>query len=293
MPPRVYACAFLLLVLGLPAHGSTTITLVGDEYLGVVMRELAAKDGSEIRRRGGVYEVMVEGAGVRLRSLVAGEGVIAMADLLIASDIALIVVDATRGPTPVIREHILIARQARVPMLAMLLANVEGLFAGAPDEAAELLAVEIREIRELLSTYDLDGDAVQVYLDSRPPDTVAGVAAFGGRETLLALAQFVPRRVRAVDPGQVSSIWGAVYLLTDAEADGKAIGLAPNDSIVLWSEGTQSTATLNSLSAYHPGDFREMPLSMQAPIRGVEGSRFLLVSDDRVVGVGAITQIVQ
>lgn len=293
MPRRILACTILLLVLGSPAHGSPGITLVGDEYLGVVMRELAGKEGSEIRSGDGVYELAVESAGVRLRSLVAGEGATAMADLLHVSDIALLVVDATRGPTPVIREHILIARQARVPMLAMLLANVEALFDGAPDEAAELLALEIREIRELLSAYDLDGSSVQVYLDGRPPDAVSGVAAYGGRETLLALARFVPRRVRSTDMESVSNIWGAVYLLTDAEADGNAIGLAPDDSIVFWSEGTQSTATLESVSAYHPGDFREMPLSMEAPVKAVEGSRFLLVKDDRVVGLGAITQIMQ
>lgn len=296
MFPRFSACVFLLVVFAspaLPAWGAITVTLVGDEHLGVIMREMAGKEGSEIQSQGGVYELAVESAGVRLRSLADGEGVIAMADLLLESDIALIVIDATKGPTPVIREHVLIARQARIPMMAMLMGNVEGLFAGAPDEAAELLALEIREIRELLSAYDMNGNAARVYLDSRPPDAVAGVAAYGSREALLALAHFVPRRVRTTDLGQVSNIWGAVYLLTDAEADGNAMGLAPNDSIVLWSEGTQSTATLNSVSAYRPGDFREMPLSMEAPVKGVEGSRFLLVNDDRVVGVGAITQIVQ
>jgi translation elongation factor EF-Tu-like GTPase len=293
MALRLPACAILLAVLASSAQGATTVTLVGDEHLGVVMREMAGREGSEIQSHGGVYELAVESAGVTLRSLVDGQGVTAMADLLLTSDIALIVVDATRGPTPVIREHILIARQARVPMMAMLLGNVEGLFAGAPDEAPEVLALEIREIRDLLSAYDMDGNAARVYLDSRPPDAVAGVAAYGSRETLLALAHFVPRRVRAADLGRVSNIWGAVYLLTDTEADGNASALAPNDSVVLWSEGTQSTATLNSVSVYHPGDFREMPLSMEVPVKGLEGSRFLLVNDDRVIGVGAITQIVQ
>ena len=86
-------------------------------------------------------------------------------------------------------------------------------------------------------------------------------------------------------------IWGAVYLLTQAEADGQAVSLAPDDSITVWSEGTQSTATLASMTRYHPGDFREMPLVMQSPLKGREGSRILLVSGDRVVGIGAITQM--
>ncbi len=297
MPQRLAASAFLLVVLVLPAQvaqvaqGATTVALIGDEHRSVIMREMAGQEGSEIQSDGGVYELAVESAGVTLRSLADGEGVTAVADLLLASDIALIVIDATRGPTPVIREHILIARQARVPMMAMLMGNVKALFAGAPDEAAELLALEIREVRELLSAYDMDGNAARVYLDSRPPDPVAGVAAHGNREALLSLARFVPRRVRAASPGEVSNIWGAVYLLTDAETDGNASALAPGDSVLLWSEGAESTATVNSVSEYRPGDFREMPLSMEAPVKGVEGSRFLLVSDDRVIGVGAITQI--
>jgi hypothetical protein len=296
MSLRFAVGAILLVVLVLPAHvvlGATTVALVGDEHLGVVMREMAGKEGSEIQGHGGIYELAVESAGVTLRSLADGEGVTAVADLLLASDIALIVIDATRGPTPVIREHILIARQARVPMVAMLMGNVEGLFAGAPDEAAELLALEIREIRDLLSAYDMDGNGARVYVDSRPPDPVAGIAAHGTREALLSLARFVPRRVRAAAPGEVSKIWGAVYLLTDAETDGGASTLAPGSSVLLWSEGTESIATVNSVSEYRPGDFREMPLSMAAPVKGVEGSRFLLVSDDRVIGVGTITQILQ
>ena len=291
--PRVciLVCTALYVALNSPVHAAPDVTLVGDDYRGVVMREVAARETSEIRRRDGVYELAVESAGVMVRSLVPGGSATAMANLLHATDIALIVIDSTRGPTPIIREHILIARQARVPMLATLLANVERLYADAPDEAAELLAIEVQEIRELLSTYDLNGNFVGVYYDARTPKAVAQVAAFGSRETLRALSRFVPRRARTGDMGQVSEIWGAVYLLTDFEADGHAVSLTPQDSIIVWSEGTQSRATLRSDSPYHPGDFREMPLSLEAPVKGMEGSRILLVRSERVVGLGAITQI--
>jgi translation elongation factor EF-Tu-like GTPase len=282
---------FLFTAFAAVAHAAPKVVLIGDEYGGVIMREVAARERSDIRRRGDTYELMVESVGLTLRSLAPGGSVIALANLLHASDIALIVVDSTVGPTPAIREHVLIARQARVPMLAMLLANVEGLYAGAPEEAAELLALEIREIRELLSTYDLNGDSVLVYYDAQTPESGDGIAAFGARETLRALSRFMPRRVQAGEMERVSEIWGAVYLLTEPEADGHAVSLTPDDSIIVWSEGTQSRATLTSVTQYHPGDFREMPLSMEAPLEGREGSRILLVSGDRVVGLGAITQI--
>ena len=89
---------------------------------------------------------------------------------------------------------------------------------------------------------------------------------------------------------RVSEFWGAVYLLTEPEADGHAVSLKPGDSIVVWCEGTKSSATLASLTQFHPGDFREMPLAMEAPVKAREGSRILLVSGDRVVGLGAVTQ---
>lgn len=293
MGPRALVRTLLLAALGAPAYAVSDVTLVGDDHLGVVAREVAALEGAPISERDGVYELAVESAGITLRSLAPGEGVTAMADLLHASDIALIVVDATRGPTPVVREHVLVARQARVPMLAILVANVAELFGRAPDEAAEVLDLEIRELRDLLSAYGMGGDVVPVYLDGEPPQPVEGISAFGSRATVLALARFVPRRVRTQAMGSVHRMWGAVYLLSDAEAGGNAVALAPNDAITVWSEGTRATATVDSVSEYRPGDYREMPLTLQAPLRGVEGSRILLVHDERVVGLGAITQIIK
>lgn len=291
-PLRIFTPAVLLCLILAPAvYAAPSVTLIGDDYRGVVMRAAAADERSEIRRGGDVYELVLESVGVTVRSLVPGGGAGAMADLLHVTDIALIVIDSTKGPTPVIREHILIARQARVPMLAILLANVRRLYAGVPDDAAGLLAIEVQEIRELLSAYDLNGDSVDVYYDSRMPEAGTAAAGFGMREALRALSRFVPRRVRAGDLLKVRELWSAVYLLTDLEADGNAVSLSPQDEITIWSEGTRSKATLNSISQYHPGDFREMALSLEEPLNGMEGSRILLLSGERVVGLGAITQI--
>jgi translation elongation factor EF-Tu-like GTPase len=283
-----------LLLIGMSVsvvHAGPSIALIGDEHRGVILRQIAAEERSGIQRRGEVYELVVESVGLRLSTLAPGGSVTSLADLLHVNDIALIVVDSTRGPVAAIREHVLVARQARVPMLAVLLANVKSLYEGAPHEAAELLGLEGREIRELLSTYDLHGDAAPIFHDARTPEPSAPAAAYGTQETLRALSRFTPRRVTADGMQSASEIWGAVYLLTEAEADGHAVSLTPDDSVIVWSEGTQSRAKLASTSSYHPGDFREMPLAMEQPIRSRDGSRILLVSGDRVVGLGAITQI--
>jgi len=287
----VIAVALFGVVLGFRAHAGPKVTLIGDYHGSTIMEEVARAEASEIRRAGEVNVLESVSAGVTLRSLVATAGVTSMADLLQLTDIALIVMDSTVGPTPLTREHILIARQARVPMLAILVTNVARLYASAPEESAELIAIEIQEVRDLLTTYDLNGGAVGAYFDASVPLAVTGVEAFGNRESLRSLAKFAPRRVHAAHAEKARDIWGAVYLLTELESPGAAFSLTPRDTLVVWSEGTQSKASLSSLSEYHPGDFREMRLTLESAVRGTLGSRILLVSGERVVGLGAITQI--
>ncbi|HIK07774.1 MAG TPA: elongation factor Tu [Trichormus sp. M33_DOE_039] len=71
-------------------------------------------------------------------------------------DGAILVVAATDGPMPQTREHILLARQVGVPNLVVFL-NKEDM---VDDE--ELLELVELEVRELLSSYDFDGDNIPV-----------------------------------------------------------------------------------------------------------------------------------
>src|SRR4029434_8970314 len=67
-------------------------------------------------------------------------------------DDAILVFSATDGPMPQTREHILLARQVGVPQLVVFMNKVD-----LVDDAEILELVEL-EIRELLSSYDFDGD---------------------------------------------------------------------------------------------------------------------------------------
>ena len=67
-------------------------------------------------------------------------------------DGAIIVVAATDGPMPQTREHILLARQVKVPRLVVFLNKCD-----IVDDEEMLELVEM-EMRELLSFYDFDGD---------------------------------------------------------------------------------------------------------------------------------------
>ncbi|AJC49716.1 elongation factor Tu [Mycoplasma flocculare] len=68
-------------------------------------------------------------------------------------DGAILVVAATDGPMPQTREHILLSKQVGVPKMVVFLNKIDLL--EGEDEMVDLVEVEIRE---LLSSYDFDGD---------------------------------------------------------------------------------------------------------------------------------------
>jgi len=71
-------------------------------------------------------------------------------------DGSILVVDASDGPMPQTREHILLARQVGVPQIIVFMNKVDLV----DDE--ELLDLVEMEIRELLSFYDFDGDNIPI-----------------------------------------------------------------------------------------------------------------------------------
>jgi len=84
-------------------------------------------------------------------------------------DGAILVVNAADGPMPQTREHILLARQVGVPALVVFLNKVDQV----DDE--ELLELVEMEVRELLSSYDFDGDNISIVKGS-------ALAAMEGRD---------------------------------------------------------------------------------------------------------------
>ncbi|SMO98211.1 elongation factor Tu, partial [Gracilimonas mengyeensis] len=71
-------------------------------------------------------------------------------------DGAILVVAATDGPMPQTREHILLARQVGVPQIVVFMNKTDLV----DDE--ELIELVELEVRELLSSYDFDGDDIPV-----------------------------------------------------------------------------------------------------------------------------------
>ena len=111
-------------------------------------------------------------------------------------DGAILVVNAADGPMPQTREHILLARQVGVPALVVYMNKVDQV-----DDEEILELVEL-EVRELLSSYDFDGDNIPIVKGS-------ALAALEGRddnigkESIIALMeavdQHIPQPDRPVD----------------------------------------------------------------------------------------------
>ena len=111
-------------------------------------------------------------------------------------DGAILVVNAADGPMPQTREHILLARQVGVPSLVVFLNKVDQV----DDE--ELLELVELEVRELLSSYDFDGDNIPIIKGS-------ALAALEGRDPEIgensikalmdAVDSYIPTPDRPVD----------------------------------------------------------------------------------------------
>jgi elongation factor Tu len=111
-------------------------------------------------------------------------------------DGAILVVNAADGPMPQTREHILLARQVGVPALVVYMNKVDQV-----DDEEILELVEL-EVRELLSSYDFDGDNIPIIkgsalaaLEGRDPE----IGENSIKELMAAVDEHIPTPDRPVD----------------------------------------------------------------------------------------------
>jgi elongation factor Tu len=109
-------------------------------------------------------------------------------------DGAILVVDASEGPMPQTREHILLARQVGVPAIVVFLNKVDLV------DDKELLDLVEMEVRDLLSKYQFPGDKTPIIRGSAKKALAhepEGEKAI--QELLDAVDAFVPLPTREVD----------------------------------------------------------------------------------------------
>jgi elongation factor Tu len=109
-------------------------------------------------------------------------------------DGAILVVDASEGPMPQTREHILLARQVGVPAIVVFLNKVDLV------DDPELLDLVEMEVRDLLTKYQFPGEKTPIIRGSSKK-ALAGEAegAKAIQELLDAVDAFIPLPTRDVD----------------------------------------------------------------------------------------------
>ncbi len=144
-------------------------------------------------------------------------------------DGAILLVSAADGPEPQTREHILLARQVGVPNLVVFL-NKEDQMEGE-EELVELVELEVRE---LLSSYDFDGDNIPIVRGS----------ALKAVEAMTAN----PKTKRGENPW-VDKIWQLMdevdrYIPTPERAVDKPFLMAVEDVFSITGRGTVATGRI-------------------------------------------------
>jgi hypothetical protein len=195
---------------------------------------------------------------------------------------AVIVLDATQGPLPAFREHVQIARLAGIPSLSLLLVNVDQV------EDIELLKLEEMEVRELMSTYDMNGDTAPVFHDARhvavemPEQNVNGLAS-----ALAALKDTPERPLQALTfiTGQKLAV--VISLLTPAES-ALALTLHKDSPVTVWINGHVGQVLVSSTTVLNPGDNGELSVQLSVPVSAAAGSLLFLEREGRIVATGVV-----
>jgi len=114
-------------------------------------------------------------------------------------DGAILVVSAADGPMPQTREHILLAKQVRVPSIVVFLNKTDMV------DDPELIELVELEIRELLSQYDFPGDDIPIVKGSAlkameaDPKNLDAEEFSCVKELLDAIDDYIPDPVRDID----------------------------------------------------------------------------------------------
>src|SRR5436309_7582260 len=111
-------------------------------------------------------------------------------------DGAILVVDASEGPMPQTREHILLARQVGVPAIVVFLNKVDLV------DDKELLELVEMEIRELLTKYEFPGEEIPIVIGSALK-ALEGEGSELGEPSILKLREavdsYIPQPKRDVE----------------------------------------------------------------------------------------------
>jgi len=258
------------------------VALVGDDARLTAFDQLADDFNASITEVNGVRRAATPDHKLVFTAIKAGRDPVSVANQLLNADLAFVVVDSTEGPMPISREHVVLARQTRVPLTGIYFAETRKV------DDAELLELEELEMRELLSIYKLEGDKAPVFSDSTK--TTNGVPA---------LRRFLSSGLSTRPPeGPLrmgSEFHGTFYLLSEPEGRerNRAVTITNGSKLDVWISGSRRSAVVKTQGKHWPGDVPDFAMELDSPAKMAGGSRLLLIQSGMVVGVGVVAEIVR
>lgn len=265
------------------------VALVGDasraDLFGRLVRQLGGPVSTD---DGGARRLTARAAPLDITCLVEGDDPGPFASQIMSADIALVAIDSTEGPRAQIREHLLIARQARAAATHLILANIEDLRREAAGQAAQLLDAEVTEAKALAAAYLRPTAAPEILFDAEMPglDELDWPHGLADAARFLAVLPKPQRARRILGPAVGARI--DLYLLTDEERSGRPGPLQAGQKVQLWCEGATSDARMNGIARLAPGGNGEALFGLEAPLPMAVGSGVLVIRDKAVIGVGVV-----
>lgn len=277
-----------LLFAASPALADLKVVVLGVTSEMDVIERWAGIENTEINATPQARSFRIEKSDVTVIAPSPSASLPDLATTLHGADVAVIVMDATQGPLPSLRDHVIIARQTRAPLVTMMLANVDLLWKLAPKDARELLGLEVEEFLSVLSLYEMGDAGTPLFHDTARANR-APTSATGG---LKAIGQYFANRgnARQAVPAVASqrNALAQVYFLADAEANGHGINRAKEWSLELWTEGSSMVVDVYGADVYGPADVGAVDIASAEPFLAYEGSRFLLFDGGHLVGLGVM-----
>lgn len=205
------------------------------------------------------------------------------------ADFVFLVTDATQGPLPIHREHAMILRQLGITSIGLMFANTDQL-AGMAD-AAELLELEELEVRELLNTYDLPGDDLTCFHDTKLPAIESAEPLILGVQATQEWLKRQEPRSRVTPPSTTTkTLESDIYMMSQQES-AHAKELGNGDSVHIFINGRLRTCTVESKSQLPLASSSSAELHFDDSIGCAVGDRFLVITSGHAIGAGVVTGI--
>ena len=263
--------------------GKYNVSILGDGTRVLLFKKIAYAFNALPQEEGKYLQIKFSVGNKELKLETAVEGSIEnQAHLSFQADIVLLAVDATQGPLPVHREHILLAKQMAVPDIVIAFTNTHRI------DDRELLELEELEMRELLNIYALPGDDASCVFDHVNAPTTPGWKTFKGPGQIgESLGILVRSRGRETNLMENTRFTATAYALALEEAFSPNIAVGICACLVKAIVGGYSvTIEIIVRDTINPGSYGEIQLLLPDARQVYQGQGFVILNQGHISAVG-------